>query len=59
MTSIRDEISKIIGVRIPPKGYHDTFLELSRAGKLDPKTVNLSLIAIFEAIEELQNAREK
>lgn len=57
-STIRDEIGKIIGIRIPPGKYHEVFLDLARAGKLDPKTVNLSLIAIFEAIEELQSERK-
>lgn len=51
---IRKTISTIIGAPIPPKGYREVFVEESKTGRFDQKTIDLILIAILEWIEEYE-----
>lgn len=52
--SIRDEVSKIVDVRIPPNGYRKYLKSLSRTGAFQQVQYEDSLIALFEAVEELE-----
>ncbi len=51
---IRDEVSKIIDVRIPPNGYRRYIKEIARTGGFQQRQHEDSLIVIFQAIEELE-----
>ncbi len=55
MSSIRDEISKIIDVRIPPNGYRKYIKSISRSGAFQQLQHEDSLIALFEAVDALQS----
>jgi len=51
---IRDEISKIIDVRIPPNGYRRYIKEIARTGGFQQRQHEDSLIVMFQAIEDLE-----
>lgn len=52
---IRHEVAKILGVGIPPKGFHQAFRELERSGSLDQR----KLIDIVVLLLNREEAREK
>lgn len=54
MKSIRDEISKVVDVRIPPNGYRSYIKTISRDGGFQDLQRDNCLIALFEVVEELQ-----
>lgn len=59
--SIRDDVSRIVGIRIPDNGWETVFNELSVSGMLDQKAIVNVLLAMcikFEEIEKDINARE-
>lgn len=51
---IRDEFSKIVDVRIPPNGYRKYVKEISRMGAFGQLQMENTLIALLEAVDELQ-----
>ncbi len=56
---IRDEFSKVVGVRIPPNGYRKYVKELSRTGAFGGLQYENSLLILLEAVEALQEEVEK
>ena len=55
--TLRDDVSDIIGIRIPPEGYKKTFGELDRAGKITMRIVLEVILALIAHIEALENGR--
>lgn len=55
MSSIRDEISKIIDIRIPQGGFKRYIKEVSRTGGFQQRQHEDMLIVLAEAVEELQS----
>lgn len=55
MSSIRDEISKIVDMRIPPNAYRRYLYEIDRTGGFNRKVMLDMFIVMAEKIEELEN----
>lgn len=53
---IRDDVSRVLGVRIPVNGWERAINELSRTGAIDQRIVLQTLIILCRKIEELENA---
>lgn len=53
MLDIRREVSKIVGIAVPPKNYAATFETLGREGKISQKQI-IQLIALL-----LENETQK
>lgn len=51
---IRDEISKLLDIRIPPNGYRRYIKEVGRTGGFQDTQRDDCLIALCQAVEELQ-----
>lgn len=54
MMSIRDELSQVIDIRIPPNGYRRYIKEVARTGGFQDMQRDDSLIALALCVEELQ-----
>lgn len=54
MMSIRDEISKVIDIRIPPNGYRRYIKEVARTGGFQDMQRDDCIIALALCVEELQ-----
>jgi len=51
---IRDEVSKLLDVRIPPNGYRRYIKEIGRTGGFQDRQRDDCIISLCEAVEELQ-----
>lgn len=51
---IRDEISKLLDIRIPPNGYRRYIKEVGRTGGFQDTQRDDCLIVLCQAVEELQ-----
>lgn len=54
MPSVRDEFSKVVGVRIPENGYRKYVKELSRTGAFAGLQHENAIIILLEAVDALQ-----
>jgi hypothetical protein len=58
VSNIRDEISKIVDMRIPPNAYRRYLYEIDRTGGFNKKVMLDMLIALCEKVEELETKTE-
>lgn len=54
MSKLRDEVSKIVDMRIPANGYKRYLYEIDRTGGFNMKVVLDMLIAMAQQIDELE-----
>ena len=58
MTTIRRQISNILGISIGEDEWHTTFKLLDRENRLNNKAVHKIILAILMKLEELEGDRQ-
>lgn len=54
MASIRDEVGKLLDIRIPPNGYRRYIKEIGRTGGFQDAQRDDCIIVLCQAVEDLQ-----